>query len=434
MKISMNLHARHYSEITWVIAGQAVTALGTLIGTRLLTQFVAPSVYGVVSLALGLSALATNLACVPLAQAAMHHYPAEAASGTLGDLRDAIYRCMRRSALWVVLPLLVVASAYALASQRSSFLGFILIALFLCDCFKSVGLSVLNSARRQRRYTIWAASDAWARPLMALAAIVGLGQSANTILAAYLIASFALIIVFQSNLWGTGLSAASGKMVHSLSAGVALDRQIWRYAGSLIPLGLIAWVINLGDRYVIGGLLGLGSAGVYAAIYGLSSAPLMIIGGTIEQAMRPIHQHAVSHGDHRRANTLFTLWLVAVTVTCAICIAGLDRWRELISTLFLGPQYRAQADLMPWIAAGYGIRCIAYVFERICYAYGRTQRVLIIQCCAALATVIATPIGVFGWGLKGAAVAVPVYFGVELIVAASLATKFLRGTSNLPAT
>ena len=52
---------RQLREVAWVVAGQAGTALGTLIGVRILTQFLSPNDYGIVTLATGLSVLATNL-------------------------------------------------------------------------------------------------------------------------------------------------------------------------------------------------------------------------------------------------------------------------------------------------------------------------------------------------------------------------------------
>jgi O-antigen/teichoic acid export membrane protein len=430
MSAGLKFRARHLSELAWVIGGQASTALGTLAGVRLLTQFVSPPTYGLVSLALGVSTLAINLACTPFAQAAMHFYPAALGHGTLSALRQAVIRCMGRIARWTIPPLLIAALAYALISYKRDLIGFFLIALFVSDCFRTFGLSILNSARRQRRYALWVASDAWLRPLMATAAVAALGQSVDIILAAYLIVSLALVLTFKRGLWESRPPTGTGDVGPSGPSGSGLERKMWRYAASLIPLALISWGVNLGDRYVIGGVLGLSAAGVYAAVYGLSSAPVMILGGTIEQALRPVHQHAVSAGKHMRANALVALWLATVTLFCALCVIAIDRWQYSLSMLLLGHEYRSEAALMPWIAAGYALRCIAYVFERVCYAYGKTGRVLAIQCCTAAATFVATPIAVLGWGLEGAAVAVPIYFGVELIAAASLAASLLRGAAK----
>ncbi|MDB6011901.1 MAG: hypothetical protein JWL65_4151, partial [Gammaproteobacteria bacterium] len=67
---------RHLTDALWVISGTALSAVGTLVGIRVLTQYLAPAAYGAVSLALGLSTLAISLVATPLTQAAIHYYPA----------------------------------------------------------------------------------------------------------------------------------------------------------------------------------------------------------------------------------------------------------------------------------------------------------------------------------------------------------------------
>jgi Na+-driven multidrug efflux pump len=76
---------------------------------------------------------------------------------------------------------------------------------------------------------------------------------------------------------------------------------------------------------------------------------------------------------------------------------------------------------MPWIAAGYALLILAHVFERVCFAHGRTRLVLLVQVSAAVAGVTATLVGTLGWGLDGAARAVPACFLVHLAVAAAAA-------------
>ena len=83
---------RQLREVAWVVAGQAGTALGTLIGVRILTQFLSPDDYGIVTLATGLSVLATNLVAAPITQAAVHFYPGVVAIGSASELLAAVLR------------------------------------------------------------------------------------------------------------------------------------------------------------------------------------------------------------------------------------------------------------------------------------------------------------------------------------------------------
>ena len=401
-----------------------MTATGTLVGVRLLTQFLAPPEYGAVTLALGSSTLALGLIATPLTQAAMHYFPAARAEGSDHELERSLLRLYARLAPWL---LVVVASAVWVCARWhiAAPLSIAAAGVLLClDSLRSVGLSLLNSARRHRRYTLWMATDTWGRPLIATMAVLLFGASSSTVLAAHAAVAGTLLIMFSAPRW-TQLRFASGP-VYSGPQRRALDVRMWAYALPLVPLGIINWASNLGDRYIIGGTLGLASAGVYAAVYGLSSMPFMVVNGTVENALRPVHQAAVSAGHHARAGRILRLWVAVIVGICSLGAILLAFGHHLLAELFLGRAYRSWSILMPWIGLGYGIRASSYVFERVCYAYGQSRRVLATQLWAAAATVIATPVAVLRWGLMGAAVAVSVYFSVQLAAAIVFARRTLR--------
>ena len=428
--MSGDLLKRHSRDALWVAGGSAVTAIGTLVGVRLLTQFLAPSQYGGVTLSLGLSTLAIGLVATPLGQAAMHYYPAARAAGTDRELERSLLRLYARLAPWLVL----VLACAVVASVRWQIASPVLIVaagvLFCLDTLRSAALSLLNSARQHRRYNIWTATDTWGRPLVATAAVLVFGASAATVLCAYVAVAATLLVVFFRP---AGMSVRShSEPVSTAEQRRVLDTRMWAYALPLVPLGIINWASNLGDRYIIGGTLGLGSAGVYAAVYGLSSMSFMVVNGTVENALRPVHQAAVSTGDQARASRILRLWIGTIVGVCTMGVIALAFGHHLVASLFLGRAYRDWSILMPWIGFGYAIRATSYVFERVCYAYGQSRRVLAIQLYAAAATAIATPLAVLEWGLMGAAVAVSIYFSVQLAAAVFFARLTLREAGRSP--
>lgn len=412
---------RLLSGTAWVVGGQAATAAGTVLGVRLLTQYIPPATFGTVSLALGVGALALNVACTPLTQAAMHFYPSLAASGSAGELQRSLRKSLQYSAKWALLAIALGGSLFTLVYSGSPAIVVLIALLLICDAWRSTGLALANAARDHKRYALWQSADAWGRPLLATAAVLILGESAPVVLAAYVGASALLIATFA--LRAGHQSPETDSRAHQSDSGAQLDSRLWRYAFPLIPLGLISWANGLGDRYIIGGLLSVADTGIYAASYGLASRPLLIISATIELVVRPVYQSAVSAGDHARANRLLLLWFAAITAVGIFVVAATALWRTEIAALLLGPQYRGGADLMPWIAAGYSLLTISYVFERVCYAHARTHSVLLVQACTVTAAVITTTVGTLNWGLIGAAMAIPVYFSVQLTAAVLLAQR-----------
>jgi O-antigen/teichoic acid export membrane protein len=268
------------------------------------------------------------------------------------------------------------------------------------------------------------------RPLAAAAAVLVAGHVASAALVGYVLTSATLSLLWSRNLW----PPRTPELVPREQAR-SLDSAMWAYALPLIPLGLLAWVTTLGDRYIIGGALSVSDAGLYAAVYGLAYSPFMIVTSAAEQAIRPVYQTAVSHGERERARRLLWLWLASVALVCAAGVLLFTVAHGFIARLLISPAYRHASWLMPWVALGYGIRCVSYVFERVCYAYGKTWRVLMIQVCAAGTTLIVTPLAVLNFGLRGAACAVPVCFGMQCLAAVLLARRTIReasGTRSAP--
>jgi O-antigen/teichoic acid export membrane protein len=413
---------QHVSSAVWIIGGTALTALGTLVGVRVLTQFLTPAVYGVVSLALGMSALAISLVSTPLTQAAIHYYPSVAARGAARDLLGSLQRCFLKMTPWLLGLALVGGCAFVIWGGGSLLLVVLIVSMLACDCWRSANVSLLNAARRNRHYALWVTADTWARPLVAAAAVLVVGRTPEIVLGAYVVTAAILIALFSRNIWPPEQPGASS----TPEVSKALDARMWTYAIPLIPMGIVGWASNLGDRYVIGGILSVADAGLYAAIYGMSYAPFTLVGGTVELALRPVHQAAVASGDHARAHRLFRMWVATVAGIGVVGVIIYSFGHPLLAILFVGQNFRGGSELMPWIGAGYAIRATSYVFERVCYAYGQTKRVLTVQLIAVAATVIATPLGVLTSGLKGAAMAVPVYFSVQLLAAIFFAHRTMQ--------
>ena len=417
---------RSLKEAIGLAVGTSATALGTLVGVRVLTQFLPPAGYGVLSLILGMSVLAISLASTPLTQAAIHFYPSVAADGSPRLILQSLLRCTMRMAPWIAVGALLAALLYIEWGGGTVALTALAAALLAADCWRAANLSLLNAARRHRRYVAWTFLDAWGRPLAGAAAVFAVGPSATAVLGAYVIVSIGLTMLFGIGLWPGTTDVAPALRPDATESASSFDARMWSYALPLIPLGVIGWASNLGDRYVIAGVLSVADAGLYAAVYGLASAPFMMVGGTVELALRPIHQTAVAAGNQARANFILRAWVAVVSVICGLGVLVLAVGHREIATLCVGQAYRQASGLMPWIGLGYAIRSVSYVFERVSYAYARTHRVLLTQLWAVAATVVATPAGVLLAGLKGAAMAVPVYFTVQCLVAIVLARRTLH--------
>ena len=198
------------------------------------------------------------------------------------------------------------------------------------------------------------------------------------------------------------------------------------YTRPLIPLGLIGWVSGLSDRYMIAGILTAEDVGTYAAVYGLASRPMLMLSSIAETAIRPAYYSALGRKDPVSKRYLGAWFVIVFGGAVSVCLF-LIYFHQYVSSLLLGPNFRGGSHLMPWIAAGYGLSALSHITTRVCYAYDKTERVLITETIGAcLAVGVSLPL-IYSVGLVGAAMAVPIYFGIQLALSAYLARRTVQG-------
>ena len=404
--------ARVFSrEAGWVLMGQALAALGTLIGIRIITDIASPEVYGEVTLWLGIAALGLGLIATPFLQAGLRYYPEYAERNAIGPLRRLIIAGMQPSALIVGVIALVGLAVFHNSSGSEVYTAIVILAILSIDIARSMETTLLNAAQRQRTYALWAAGEAWIRPLFALAAMVFIEPTPAMLLAGYFMGSATCLFLFY--VFGTPVSGM-GSLLTTPQPPNDTQRML-KYALPLIPLAVIGWISGVGDRYVIGATLGIAEVGIYAAAYALVSRPFLMLGHVIELTLRPRYMAAVAQRNFNKARKIFHGWLVLTTLVIGTTLIFVFLFSDWLATLFLGKSFREGAALMLWIALGYSLLVISYVFEKVLYAYERTRCVLYVQCLGAFATIAVTFFAVTQWGLYGAAVAVPIYFGIQLV-------------------
>jgi O-antigen/teichoic acid export membrane protein len=406
----------------WVAFGQIGSALGALVGVRLLTEILSPRVFGEVTLAVGIVALGYGVVGGPVMQAVLRFYPECAREGILARLRATTTGLLLRSGAWLAAIWVAGWVIYSRWAGESVWLGLLVVPLFVIEVMRSREVALLNAAGRQQPMALWLAAEALCRPLGAALLVMLFGMSAHVVLYGFTAASVTMFLLF---FYAAPREGVDREVSRRAADDPTLRRDLRRFALPLVPLGLIGWASSLGDRYLIGGMLGVEHAGLYAAVYGLASRPVLSLCGGVETTLRPLYFRAVSAGRPAASRQMFLIWLGLVTVTAAVVFVGFLLFSETIAAWCLGAQYRSRASLMSWIAAGYALVAVSQVFTGVAYARRETGRVLAIQLTGSLASVFAGVSGVYLSGLQGAAIAVPLAFGVQLLVAMALVRRAL---------
>ena len=420
-------HRRLLTEGTWVFAGHLLSALGALIGLRLLTHLLPPEVFGEVVLVSGIVLLANGLAAGPLMQGLLRYYPEAVARGETGELRRSVNYYLTRSTVLTSVGCILGLAVYGLLAPVNPWFGCLVVLLLILDVVRQRELTYMSAARHQRATALWTAADVWARPVLAIGMISLVGPNAVATLAGYCGASFLLIMVFRRWFVRDGrLDPDSHIHKHILNQDRKVAPDLWKYSLPLMPLGVIGWMAGQADRFVIGGVIGLQEAGLYAAMYGIVSRPFLMASGAVESWLRPVYYEAVVNREREREHRIFRAWGMAMGGVGLMGFALFAIWHRDIASLLLAPAYRSVSWLMPWIALGYGLLLMAQVYERVCYAHHDTRAVFITETVGGVLALAATSFAVYQFELPGAAYAVPVSFGGQLIAALISARRVQR--------
>jgi O-antigen/teichoic acid export membrane protein len=386
-----------------------------VVGVRLLTEVLTPSVFGEASLLMGVAALLTGTLINPSMQALLRHYPAEATAGERAIVETVAMKNIGwavKAALPVCLPLSVVAFLVGWATPIDALL---IAALVGVDGLRMFQTAILNATRQHRWYGIWQNGEAWGRPLVAYGAVTVLGIDVDVVLVSFVVTSGGLYLLFRQK------TLPRVRPVDGPDAQQLLQA-FKSYTVPLIPIGLIGWISNMADRYIIGGLLSTKDVGTYVAVYGLASRPALMLSNIAETAIRPAYYGALRQKSGASKKYLTGWFLISALGSVALW-AGFAMFHEEVASLLLGPAFRGGAYLAPWIAAGYGLLALTHITTRVCFAHDATKSVLFSEAAGAVLSVVVGFPMIYFYGLDGAAMAVPLYFGLQFLLSAYLANR-----------
>lgn len=395
---------------SWVACTQFLAALGQLLGIRLLTEILPPNVFGQVCLWLGGVVLVASGLANPTTQALLKYYPEYALKNNGSMVYNAATRQLQKLLLWcspVIITLMLTAISFGWTDTVTLFL---LLGLVGVEILRMQNMALLNAVRAQRAYGIWSVAEAWGRPVMAWLAVSMFGVSIHFVLLAYFLISLVIWLVMR--IFAIDISTSSG-----LAGSAELSKLMWRYSLPLLPLGLLGWISGMADRYIIGTLLTPADVGLYVAIYGLASRPMLMMGTIVETTFRPVYQQALVNGDRLVAIKYLYKWGGILLVGSCIAMFISMNWHQFLANILLGPQYRGASFLFPWIVAGYAFLAFSDIPLRACYANGATMSILTVLVTDSVLAVVLGYILVYHYGLIGAAIAVPIYYGIRFSLA-----------------
>lgn len=408
------------------LISQCIVALAGLYGVRLLTQLAPQSVLGNATLIIGAMGLLRNLIIAPVANGQIRFHPEYIhrgrASWFVHRITAITWSLNRIATVILVIGCLVWMLAGSLA-RRNGWTWFpaesptllvtaILACSFSIETAKMLRLSRLSAERRQFRSAIWNSLDSLlvlAGPILAMLILKTLD-------------SYLLGVLVGSGLALVCVGIVNFPPPEADRPGVAepssqeLKTALMAYGLPFIPLAVISFVSNLGDRYLIKAMMGSDSVAIYSMCYALANKPLGLINSLFSTLARPILFDAVSRGNHAKGRKVFLLWLLGVLGSGALVVLGMALFGSLLARWFLAESYREHAvPIFIWVSLGYVLSNGCTVVENRMMSLMRTRSMIFPQALAAIANVGINLLMIPRYGIVGAAIATAITFALQLV-------------------
>jgi O-antigen/teichoic acid export membrane protein len=210
----------------------------------------------------------------------------------------------------------------------------------------------------------------------------------------------------------------------------SFKNDVWAYALPLIPMELIFWVNGLGDRYVIGYFMTAAEVGLYTATYMIINEAFNRSAMVLLRTFQPIYFQTCSLNQTKKGFRILWTWIACVLALGIIGVSLLLITKDWVAAMVLAKSYHSAVELMPAIAIGCALHALGTVVAQPLLANKRTRMFLLGRVCGVVTAAVSIPLMVKNYGLPGAAMANPIYFGVEALVLAMLAKPWRNISSG----
>jgi O-antigen/teichoic acid export membrane protein len=238
-----------------------------------------------------------------------------------------------------------------------------------------------------------------------------------------------------SPLWGLllGMSLATLVFGRSVWRGVKPVRPDPERTKTLLAYGMplavnfaLAWVVASSDRFLLGWLLDVSSAGQYAVGYDLAQYSIGMLLMIVNLAAFPLAVHAFERSGTEAAQAQLQkngAVIFSVAFTAAACVAVLA---PLLGGLLLGVEYGDTAvEILPWVAIAAALSGLkAYYFDTAFHIGRSTAKLVWISVGASIANIVFNLIWIPHYGIIGAAYATVLAYAVGMVGSAWLGRRF----------
>jgi len=194
------------------------------------------------------------------------------------------------------------------------------------------------------------------------------------------------------------------------------------YTLPLLPTAICYWLINLGDRYVIGYFMGVDAVGIYSASYGLGGL-LALFYAPLSSTLFPAMVHCYENDKIQELKTHLKYSLKFFTMFAIPGFFGLSVLSKSLLVTLATSDFAEGAAVISIVALATVLFSWGSINTHVLNLFKETKKVGLIYMASASINVVMNIILVPMIGIVGAAIATLVTFAVHLLVISAISFK-----------
>lgn len=343
------------TEAVWIITGQLIAVIVSLIGVRILTSIMRPAEYGMLAL---LVSFATFFQYIPgrsFSDTAMRFYSISNSTNRLTEYDTLLTRVFIDFTLifFIIVLLGIGFTKYAFPEFVDWIIPSSIFAIASVGYLLLTG--ILNGARARKR----------------VAFIQSFFQASRFIFACFLIWYFAPSVTWA--MWGFAigamLTACIAYWMYAKYFVAKLNKNerkksnlyfdMFNYGWPLLITGALTWIIFFVDRWALGIFGTVEDIGKYFVLFQVGFFPALLGAQTLRQFISPImFQHLSQVKSKAESDEIYRINFITahcILILFIIVFAVTLFTHELFFSILVGEAYRAVSNLWPYMILAGGI-------------------------------------------------------------------------------
>lgn len=401
------------TENLWLVTGALISIVGSLALVRVLTQYLSPSQYGELALALTVANLINQVVMCGLISGIGRFYSIAKDDADLHGYLAQSYELLKYAAMATLLIGVLLLTGVGISTQTDwTTLICITIVFSVVTNYNGVFGDVQNAARNRPIVVLNNSLDTVLKIVFVYVATMALGASSTIVMLGYTLAA---LIVFVSNkiLLKNAIPQSNIKSFTQTGKPQNWQKQIWTYAWPFSAWGMFTWSQQASDRWALQVFSTTEEVGVFAVLFQLGYAPIVMLSGLLSGFLTPIFFSRAGDATNQsrimsvqRINLLVSYTLLALSAA-AFCVTW---WmHDFIFTIFVSSDFRGHSYLLPWFVLAGGLFSTGQMLVLKILSEVRTRILLTLKIGTALLGVTLNIFGAWIAGINGVVVALVVF-------------------------